>query len=709
MRWLQNISFSAYNNNNNNNNNSTPSSPKPVLSSSASSSATTGDHNFSSKHHHRSYLRGGGLGFRFGTRHRKLRYFTENDVTAAPAAATATAGQNNRASSSTATAAVKSSAETTAAALSGSSCAAAAVVPPRLSSSVPVPLPLPLPVHSGDADSRIPSPREKEKERDGVSSRERIDGVNGDGLSSSNSPKASILAGRQGRRKVDPLDIRSPRKVHPDFSVDHCADYSRINAPIRSAPTSPFSSPQKLTTAADFLPYYQMIAKGNQVWSAPEMATLDIPGLPPPAFFDYTAFSTDTSPLHSPPSRSPRRNPKSPTGGPASLNARLSIETSRECNANLEVHPLPLPPGASSSRPSISSSVPQVISKAESIPLKSQWQKGKLIGRGTFGSVYVASNRETGALCAMKEVDMFPDDPKSAESIKQLEQEIKVLSHLKHPNIVQYYGSEIVGDHFYIYLEYVHPGSINKYVREHCGAITENVVRSFSRHILSGLAYLHSMKTIHRDIKGANLLVDASGVVKLADFGMSKHLTGQAAELSLKGSPYWMAPELMQAVMQKDTSSDLALAVDIWSLGCTIIEMFTGKPPWSDYEGAAAMFKVLRDIPPIPETLSPEGKDFLHCCFQRNPADRPSASMLLEHRWLRNSQQLDFPSSTRSINGIKLMDLTHSSNGSEVKLDQMPIPPASQSAKGKVTSESFMRYSFSSARLPEDFIIKLPT
>ncbi|CAN1221248.1 Mitogen-activated protein kinase kinase kinase 5 [Linum grandiflorum] len=240
--------------------------------------------------------------------------------------------------------------------------------------------------------------------------------------------------------------------------------------------------------------------------------------------------------------------------------------------------------------------------------MKSQWQKGKLIGRGTFGSVFVATNRETGALCAMKEVDIFPDDPKSQECIKQLEQ---------------------VEDHFYIYLEYVHPGSINKYVREHCGAVTESIVRSFTRHILSGLAYLHTMKTVHRDIKGANLLVDASGVVKLADFGMSKHLTGQVAELSLKGSPYWMAPE------QKDNNSDLALAVDIWSLGCTIIEMFTGKPPWSEFEGAAAMFKVIKDSPAVPETLSPEGKDFLIWCFKRNPAERPSACLLLEHRWLK--------------------------------------------------------------------------
>ncbi|KAL7604955.1 hypothetical protein Lser_V15G20224 [Lactuca serriola] len=301
------------------------------------------------------------------------------------------------------------------------------------------------------------------------------------------------------------------------------------------------------------------------------------------------------------------------------------------------VHPLPLPPGVVIHPPSSSPRCkPDSVSR--NLQTQNQWRKGKLIGRGTFGSVYVGSNRETGALCAMKEVELYPDDPKSAECIKQLEQEINVLSKLKHPNIVQYYGSEIVDDKFYIYLEYIHPGSINKYARDHCGGMTESIVRNFTRHIVSGLAYLHSTKTIHRDIKGANLLVDVNGVVKLADFGMAKHLNAQASHLSLKGSPYWMAPELLQYGTQKDNDPDLALAIDIWSLGCTIIEMINGKPPWSEYEGPAAMFKVIKETPPLPETMSPEGKDFLRCCFIRNPAERPKATTLLQHRFLSSNQ-----------------------------------------------------------------------
>ncbi|KAL1066672.1 hypothetical protein V6Z11_D12G077100 [Gossypium hirsutum] len=505
------------------------------------------------------------------------------------------------------------------------------------SSALAVPLPLPLPLPEGDGEQRFPSPKEVGHSK---------------GLEDRDSEKAD-------------------ESIFLVSSVFACCDSRKATKNVETV-----SSSRVLQ---------QEVNKDNQIWSAPEMNALDVAGLPPRAFHDYNAYTTDNTPLHSP-NRSPHRKNRSQSGPPSPIHQRLSLESIEisslrsESNGPISVHPLPLPPGATVASPP--ASIPQVANKPESLPMNCRWQKGKLIGRGTFGSVYVASNRETGALCAMKEVDIFPDDPKSAECIKQLEQEIKVLSHLKHPNIVQYYGSEIVEDKFYIYLEYVHPGSINKYVRDHCGAITESVVRNFTRHILCGLAYLHSTKTIHRDIKGANLLVDASGVVKLADFGMSKHLSGQRADLSLKGSPYWMAPELMQAVMQKDNSSELALAVDTWSLGCTIIEMFTGKAPWSEYEGAAAMFKVMRDTPPIPETLSPEGRDFLRCCFQRNPAERPSASVLLEHRFVKSSLQSGTSSSSSSFNGTKGMDAPLSpGERSEFKLAQSPMQQGLQSAK----------------------------
>ncbi|KAI4381667.1 hypothetical protein MLD38_007722 [Melastoma candidum] len=462
--------------------------------------------------------------------------------------------------------------------------------------SVPLPLPLPPPsLEDAVSTSSIEDGQESPEQKDGRSSR-----------TSSNNVKES----------------RSSRKN------------SRNSVAARSAPTSPLSiSARRRNFSREFLQYYHITPKRINFWSAPETPTVhSFPSAHEPSAYSFEA------PLPSPPVKSPVKSSKNIIGSVSSLRPKSLSAARQDSNANASVHPLPLPPSAALHSPS---SRPQASIMTEHMPLKGQWKKGKLIGRGTFGSVYVASNRETGALCAMKEVELCADDPKSQESMKQLEQEINMLSRLKHPNIVQYYGSEIADDRFYIYLEYVHPGSINKYVRDHCGAITESVVRNFTRHILSGLAYLHRKKTVHRDIKGANLLVDASGVVKLADFGMAKHLTGPAADLSLKGSPYWMAPELIHSVMKKD-NSDNAFAVDIWSLGCTIIEMLTGKPPWSDFEGAAAMFRVLSDTPPIPDTLSAEGKDFLRCCFRRNPAERPSAAKLLDHRFLKSSSQMDF-------------------------------------------------------------------
>ncbi|KAJ6335160.1 hypothetical protein OIU78_011908 [Salix suchowensis] len=350
-----------------------------------------------------------------------------------------------------------------------------------------------------------------------------------------------------------------------------------------------------------------------------------------------------------------------------------SVNCVRKCSkewpesSHASAHPLPLPPKTAPPQFSIASPPTVIHNTLEKLNVpykKNQWVKGRLIGSGTYGRVYIGTNRETGALCAMKEVNIIPEDPKSAECIKQLEQEIRVLRDLKHPNIVQYYGSEIVDDHFYIYLEYINPGSINKYVRDHCGHMTESIVRNFTRHILSGLAYLHSTKTVHRDIKGANLLVDASGVVKLTDFGTAKHLTGLSYELSLKGSPHWMAPEVIKAVMRKDCNPELALAVDIWSLGCAIIEMFTGKPPWGDLQGAQAMFKIL------------------------NPAERPSAMALLEHPFVCKSSDLNVSASTEVAPAANLTDNSQNLRESTAENDVLQTSPGMRMRNHQLPSSS---------------------
>lgn len=364
--------------------------------------------------------------------------------------------------------------------------------------------------------------------------------------------------------------------------------------------------------------------------------------------------SPECSPIPSPRMTSPGPSSRIHSGAVSPLHPRAGgtapeSPSSRPEEGKKQSHRLPLPPISISNGSPFSPINMQMQSGTSNIPRSpgrtdnppspgSRWKKGKLIGRGTFGHVYVGFNSDSGEMCAMKEVTLFLDDAKSKESAKQLGQEISLLRQLRHQNVVQYYGCEMVDDKLYIYLEYVSGGSIHKLLQEY-GQFGEPAIRSYTLQILSGLAYLHAKKTVHRDIKGANILVDPNGRVKLADFGMAKHITGQSCPLSFRGSPYWMAPEVIK------NTNGCNLAVDIWSLGCTVLEMATSKPPWSQYEGIAAMFKIgnSKELPTIPEHLSDEGKEFIRQCLQRDPSKRPSAAELLQHPFIKNATPLERP------------------------------------------------------------------
>ncbi|KAK9983559.1 hypothetical protein SO802_033084 [Lithocarpus litseifolius] len=366
----------------------------------------------------------------------------------------------------------------------------------------------------------------------------------------------------------------------------------------------------------------------------------------------HSRCSPECSPIPSPRMTSPGPGSRIHSGAVTPLHPRaggaaIDSPATRPDDCKQQSHRLPLPPLTISKpcpfSPSYSAattpSVPRSPGRAENPTSPgSRWKKGRLLGRGTFGHVYLGFNSESGEMCAMKEVTLFSDDAKSKESSQQLGQEIALLSRLQHPNIVQYYGSELVDDKLYIYLEYVSGGSIYKLLQDY-GQFGEIAIRSYTHQILQGLAYLHNKNTVHRDIKGANILVDPNGRVKLADFGMAKHISGQSCPLSFKGSPYWMAPEVIKNTIKNGCN----LAVDIWSLGCTVLEMATAKPPWSQYEGVAAMFKIgnSKELPEIPDHLSEDGKAFVKLCLQRNPLYRPTAAQLLEHPFVKNAAPLE--------------------------------------------------------------------
>ncbi|KAI9127208.1 hypothetical protein K1719_001767 [Acacia pycnantha] len=254
-------------------------------------------------------------------------------------------------------------------------------------------------------------------------------------------------------------------------------------------------------------------------------------------------------------------------------------------------------------------------------------ERRDFIGAGGYGNVYVARNRKTGDLCAVKELE----NVENAESIRK---KIKILCQLKHPNIVKYYGHEEDGHKISIYMEFIQPGSLKKYILKR-GALHETLIRKFTAQILSGLVYLHSKRVVHRDLKPDNILVDSQDIIKLVDFGVSKHLVESVGNHSTWGTLYYAAPEVFQKSKYK--SSREAYAADIWSLGCAIIEMFSGKHPWPGFEPQQAFYNVSmkRQHPPIPDKLCSKGKDFLKLCFKRTPADRPSAAELQDHPFVK--------------------------------------------------------------------------
>ena len=271
---------------------------------------------------------------------------------------------------------------------------------------------------------------------------------------------------------------------------------------------------------------------------------------------------------------------------------------------------------------------------------KNNWMKGDLIGEGSFGSVYLALHAVTGELMAVKQVELpnvargTEGDKKKNAMITALKQEIDLLQGLQHPHIVQYLGTSSDEDHLNIFLEYVPGGSIAGMLKQY-NTFQEPLVRNFTRQILEGLCYLHARNIIHRDIKGANILVDNRGMVKISDFGVSKKTNFNGMNLapgtrtSLQGSVFWMAPEVVR-------QSGQSLKSDIWSVGCLIVEMFTGSRPFPDMTTLQTLFAVgsNNEKPSIPEAASKEAKDFLSKTFETDHNKRPGADELLRERFL---------------------------------------------------------------------------
>ncbi|KAF6114876.1 mitogen-activated protein kinase kinase kinase 4 [Phyllostomus discolor] len=261
-----------------------------------------------------------------------------------------------------------------------------------------------------------------------------------------------------------------------------------------------------------------------------------------------------------------------------------------------------------------------------------KWQRGNKIGEGQYGKVYTCISVDTGELMAMKEIRFQPNDHKT---IKETADELKIFEGIKHPNLVRYFGVELHREEMYIFMEYCDEGTLEEVSRL---GLQEHVIRLYSKQITVAINVLHEHGIVHRDIKGANIFLTSSGLIKLGDFGCSVKLKNNAQTMpgevnSTLGTAAYMAPE----VITRAKGEGHGRAADIWSLGCVVIEMVTGKRPWHEYEhNFQIMYKVgMGHKPPIPDRLSPEGKDFLSHCLESEPGTRWTASQLLDHPFVK--------------------------------------------------------------------------
>ncbi|XP_013716630.2 mitogen-activated protein kinase kinase kinase 18-like [Brassica napus] len=277
-------------------------------------------------------------------------------------------------------------------------------------------------------------------------------------------------------------------------------------------------------------------------------------------------------------------------------------------------------------------------SKISTSTTSSWWLRGKVIGRGCFGTVNVAVNKSNGDhIFAVKSVNLATCIPPQLDS---LENEIRILRSVSSPHVVRFLGDDVTregtGLFRNLHLEYMPRGTLADIAGQN---LEEDMIRRFTRCLVSALKDVHTCGFVHCDVKARNVLLgEEPGSAKLADFGSGLEIqTGNQTGCEARGSPLWMALEVIRGECQGPES-------DVWSLGCTIIEMVTGKPPW--IEDGAEILRTIGfsdELPKLPARLSEIGRNFLEKCLRRDASERWSCDQLLQHPFLLCSALSESP------------------------------------------------------------------
>ncbi|CAK4098770.1 unnamed protein product [Aphanomyces euteiches] len=302
------------------------------------------------------------------------------------------------------------------------------------------------------------------------------------------------------------------------------------------------------------------------------------------------------------------------------------------------------------------------------------------VGDGAFGEVFKGIDRRTNEICAIKIIDLEAAE----DEIEDVQKEISVLSQCACPQLTKYMGSFIVGTKLWIIMEYLAGGSV-----------LDLMAPGINQQKCQGLAYLHSEKKIHRDVKAANILLAGDGRVKLADFGVTGQLTDTMTKRNtVVGTPFWMAPEVIQ-------QNNYDFKADIWSVGITAIEMATGQPPHASLHPMKVLFVIPKNPPPVLEgDFSPKFKDFVACCLKKDAAERPTALELLEHPFIKAKSEKDLSYLTELIERAQIEEVQTPVDSSSIKLE-----PSSNDNKPTHNSDADSGWDFgATVRLNKDVV-----